>query len=268
MRYSRLTTTVLVLIAVAGSIGLAQDVDLKKTLDELLPAMNAEKIPDRSNAEKKWEEICFQLGAPGKEAQRSEACKLMVAKVGKDTPTPVRLWMLRQLERIGKDECVDATAALLDDKNATVRDAARRVLTNNPSPKANAVLLDKMQGTGERDFKVALLNSLGYRADPGSTAAAARELRNSDRAVAVAAAATLGKVGDVAAVNALVAARKKATGDLRRCINDACLACAENLLEHGKTREATAIYKELNKPEEGRTVQLAAMKGLLKAAGK
>lgn len=268
MRYSRLTTTVLVLIAVAGSIGLTQDQDLKKTLDELLPVMNAEKIPDRSGAEKKWEEICFKLGAPGQEAQRLEACKLMVTKLGKDTAEPVRLWMLRQLQRIGKDECVGAAASLLGDKNPRIRDAARRVLTNNPSPKTNSALLDKLQGTGEKEFKVALLNSLGYRADPGSVAVVAGDLRSSDSTVAGAAAGALGKIGNVAAVNALVAARKNASGDARRCINDACLESAEKMLEQGKRKEAMAIYKELNKPEEDRLVRLAATKGMLKAAGK
>ncbi len=268
MRCSRLIGNVLILIAIGGNIGMAQDQDLKKTLDDLLPAMSAEKIPDRSNAEKKWEEICFQLGEPGQETQRLEACKLMDAKLGKDTAEPVRLWMLRQLERIGKDECVGAAADLLGDKNAKIRDAARRVLTNNPSPKANAALLAKMQGTGENEFKVALLNSLGYRADPGSTAAVAGELRNANGAVAGAAAAALGKIRNADAGKALSAARAKASDGLRRRLNDAYLACAESLLKQGKTKEAMAIYKELNKPEEDRLVRLAATKGLLKAASK
>ena len=44
--------------------------------------------------------------------------------------------------------------------------------------------------------------------------------------------------------------------------------CADNLFEQGKAKEAAAIYKELNKPDEAKSIRLAAVQGLLKVAGK
>ena len=61
--------------------------------------------------QQKWQEICWNAGAPGHEAERSQACKLMAEKLGPGTPTPTRIWLLKQLERIGRGECVEEVAA-------------------------------------------------------------------------------------------------------------------------------------------------------------
>jgi HEAT repeat protein len=255
--------------AIAGaSIGLAQDKSLKETFEELLPGMSAEKIPDRKGPQQQWQEICFQAGAPSNEANRAEVCQLMAGKIGSDTAKPARIWLLTQLERIGRGECVDAVAAALDDKDPHVRDGARRALTNNPTPEANAKLVAKLQGTSDNKLKIGLLNSLGYRADDASVAAVAKELTNKDQGVAAAAARALGKIATADAAKALAAARAKAKGDARFRITDSYLLCADSLLRQGKAKEAAAIYTELNKPDEAKSVRLAAVQGLLKAAGK
>jgi HEAT repeat protein len=99
-------------------------------------------------------------------------------------------------------------------------------------------------------------------------AAVAKELTNSDQAVAAAAARTLGKIANVEAAKALAAARTKAKGDVRFRITDSYLLCADSLLKQGKRAEASVIYTALNKPEESQSVRLAAVQGLLNAAGK
>jgi hypothetical protein len=268
MTRSKVIGTVLTGATAAASVGLAQENELKNKLDELLPGMGVEKIPDRRNSQQQWQEICFQAGAPGNEAQRAEVCQLMVEKIGPDTPGPARVWLIKQLERIGRGESVDALAAALPDKDPLVRDGARRALTNNPAPEANAKLLAQMQTTKDNKFKVGLLNSLGFRGDPASVAAVAKELTNKDQAVAAAAARALGKIAGPDAAKALAAVRTKTKGDVRVRVTDSYLLCADNLLKQGKSQEATAIYTALNKPEESEAVRLAAMQGLLNAAGK
>ena len=79
----------------------ADEADLKKTFEALLPGMGQEQ------AQQKWQEICWNAGAPGHEAERSQACKLMAEKLGPGTPAPTRVWLLKQLERIGRGECVE-----------------------------------------------------------------------------------------------------------------------------------------------------------------
>ncbi len=255
-------------VMAGASFGWAQDKSLKETLDELLPGMSAEKIPDRKGPQQQWQEICFQAGAPGNEAKRAEVCELMTEKIDPETAKPARIWLITQLERIGRGECVDAIAEALDDKDPHVRDGARRALTNNPTPEANARLLAKLQGTGDNKFKIGLLNALGYRADAGSVAVVAKHLTNRDQGVAAAAARTLGKIATADAAKALAGARTKTKDEVRFRITDSYLLCADNLLTQGKTKEAAAIYAELNKPDEAKPIRLAAVQGLLRAAGK
>lgn len=265
-----------VLMGVAITVASAQvpakaaqeEQSLEQTLDELLPAMGADKIPDRRDAQQKWQEICFQAGAPGNETRRAEVCKLMAARLGSDAAQPVRLDLLAQLARIGHAECVDAVAVLLGDSDAKIRDAACCALANIPAPEANAKLLARLQSGGDTKSKVGLLNSLGYRADAASVGALAKELAGRDRAVTAAAARALGKIANDDAAKALAAVRIKAKGDLRLRIGDACLLCADNLLKQGKKSEAMVIYAGLNKPEESKAIRMAAMQGLLKAAAK
>ena len=254
--------------AAAASTGLAQEKDLADTLNELLPGMNKEKIPDRRGPQQQWQEICFQAGAPGNEDRRTEVCRLMTEKLGPDTGQPARIWLLKQLERIGRGECVDALATTLGDKDVHVRDAARRALANSPAPEANAKLLAALPAARDSKFKAGLLNALGFRGDPASVAAAAKELTNRDPLVAGAAARALGKIANAEAAKALKTARTRTKGEVRLRISDAYLLCADNLLEQGRTKEAAAVYAELNKPDEAKPIRLAAVQGMLKTVGR
>jgi HEAT repeat protein len=233
---------------------------LKQMFDDLLPNLS------KTEAQQQWQNICTQLGAPGNEALRQEAGKLMAEKLDAKTPNAARLWLLKQLERIGREECVDAVAVVLDDKDEQVRDAAVRCLANNPAAPATAALLAKLPGaTGKA--KVGLLHGLGHRQDKTAVDAVAKELTSPEPAVAIAAARVLGKFATPEAAARLAAARSKAQGEVRLAIGDAYLECADRRLKEGKTGDAAAIYKELNKPEEERPIRLAALQGVLRSAG-
>ena len=253
-------------MALSNSTALSQESNLREKLDELLPRMGAEKIPDRHGPQQEWQNICFKAGAPGAEKLRAEVCALMLLRLGKETPAPARVILLTQLERIGREESVAALAELLADNDPLIRDGARRALANNPSASANAALISAMQGANDTRVKTGLINSLGYRADESSVAALAGELGNRDRAVAGAAARALGKVANAEAAKALAAARSGAKDDLRQRVSDAYLSCADKLLGNGKKKEALAIYAALNEPAESKPIRLAATQGLLNAA--
>jgi HEAT repeat protein len=254
------------LLGVALALAQPAALDLKgkslaATFDELLPGLEkADK-----GAQQRWQDLCNAAGAPGNENVRAEACTLMAAKLDAKTPAPARLWLLTQLERIGREESVLAVAGVIDDKDDVVREAAVRALANNPSPKATAPLTSALKAaTGQP--KIGLLNALGHRGDPTAVAAVEKELGSSDEPTAVAAARALGRTPRADALDALDAAKAKAKGGVRKAVADALLAHADRLRK-SDTAAAAKIYAGLNSSDETKPVRLAAVRGTIQTAG-
>ena len=208
----------------------ADEADLKKTFESLLPGMGQEQ------AQQKWQEICWNAGAPGHEAERSEACKLMAEKLEPGTSTPTRVWLLKQLERIGRGECVEKVAAEVSDNDRLVRDAAIRALANNPDSAAGDKLREAFTAAGDDGLRVALANALGFRAEPASVDVLARAVYRiqKDPAVAVAEARALGKIGTPAAIAALESALAQTRGPVQLQIGDALAKCCQRLVRRGQ----------------------------------
>jgi len=236
-------------------------------LEESLPGMGAEKIPDRRGPQQALQDKVFSLGGPGHEEELKTVCTVIATKLGPDTAQPARVWMLHVLEFNGGAECVDAVAVCLDDGDARVREAARRCLANNPAPEANQKLLDALGKARDGRVKAALANALGYRADAKSVSALAGLLGDRDEAVVAAAANALGKIADDAATRALAGAAKKVPDKLTAAVADAYLRCADKLLEQNKRNEAKAIYQQMAAEGMPKATRLAAMQGMLKATG-
>jgi len=236
-------------------------------LEEWLPGMGAEKIPDRRGPQQALQDRVFSLGGPGHEEELKTACTVIAAKLGRETAQPARIWLLRVLEFNGGPECVEAVAKCLDDGDAQVRESARRCLANNPAPEANQKLLDALRKARDGRAKAALANALGYRADAKSVSALAGLLGDRDEAVVAAAANALGKIADGAATRALAGAVKKVPDNLKAPVADAYLRCADKLLAQNKRNEAKAIYQELAAEEMPKATRLAAMQGMLKLTG-
>jgi len=243
---------------------------LEATFTELLPAIGK---PDNA-AQQRWQDICFALGAPGNEKLRVEACTLMAAKLDDKTPKPARLWLLAQLQRIGNEESVEALAAVLDDPDHEVREAAVRALANNASPKATTKLTDRLAkltgpslDKGGTKFKVGLLNALGHRGDAAAVDLIAKNLTMDSGIAEVAAAQALGRIPGDDALKALTASRPMARGAVRAAVADSLITHGDRLLKAGKTDDASAIYKQLNTADEAKPVRLAALRGQIQSSG-
>ncbi len=249
---------VLALMAPSARADLA---DLKQTFNELLPGMGQEQ------AQQKWQEICWKAGAPGHEAERSLACRLMAEKLGPGTPPPTRIWLLKQLERIGRGECVKKVAAVVCDDDRLVRDAAIRALANNPDSAAGDQLRDAFMIAGDDGLRVALVNALGFRGEPASVEMLARSVSRfqKDPAVIAALARALGKIGTLAAIGALESALELTRGPVRLQVGDALAKCCQRLSAQGSTAQARAIAKLLYQPDQ--PARLAGLEGLLSTAG-
>ena len=250
----------------AAMVNAAEPEDLRHSFETLLPGMGAEKIAESQSAQQQWGNICLNLCKPGKESERIEASRLMAENLGPDTAPGARVWLLRQLEFLGDEECVDAVAAALEDEDPLVRRAARRTLTSNPSPRASQRLVAQLENVEDPVFKIGLLNALAYRADPSTVVAAAKTLNDANLEVVAAAARALGEIGTSEAAAALKQSRENSSGKVRQALGNASLRCAATMVARGEPHAAQAIYSELRNPQEPEAVRLGALDGLFTVA--
>jgi hypothetical protein len=171
------------------------------------------------------------------------------------------------LQHIGRAECVPAVAALLADKEADVRESARRTLQKNPSEEAGTALRAALDKASDPAWRVAMINAVADRRDAAATAAFLKALGDADADVAIAGARALGKVGGPAAAKALADARKKAADKARPAVVDALLLAADGMVAAGKKDDAAAIYTSLYVPDEPKAIRIAALRGLIASTG-
>jgi len=257
-----------VLAAAAGAVPQAPaTTPTVQELGGLLADVASDDIQKRANAQKAIEVMAFNASRPGAETERVACAHALAAKLGPQTPAAARVWLLRQLQWMGRAEVVPAVAGLLADKDPLIVESARRALQHNPSPEAAAALRAAMAKGGAPEWRVALINTLGARQDAAGVAAIATALADKDETVAAAAAAALGKIGGAEAAKALGAAKATVPAKLRSGLIDAYLLCADQLLKDGKKDEAAAIYQEMYAPTESNTIRIAALRGLVLAKG-
>ncbi|MBN1422206.1 MAG: HEAT repeat domain-containing protein [Planctomycetes bacterium] len=236
--------------------------------ETLLPGMGSDNLDERKRAQLALEAMVHTAGRPGADAERGALAGEIAAKLGGDTPKTARVWLLKNLQFIGRDECVEAEAKLLQDPDAELRDCARRALAHNPVSKAGDALRKALGAAKDSAWRVALLNALGDRREASSIRLVAEFVEMPDEAVAVAAAKALGKIGGINAAKILSAAKGKAGAKVKPAMADALLACAEGLAAAGKTADAERIYRELRDPAEPSMVRDAAVRGLAGLKGK
>ncbi|RME91720.1 MAG: hypothetical protein D6766_11375, partial [Verrucomicrobia bacterium] len=136
---------------------------------ELLPRLGDQDLKVRYEAKMDLQRLCLAAAAPGHEAERQPlALWLADQALRRDADRLVRLWLLRQIEYIGRAETLPALAALLQDEDPEVRECARRALERNPAPDAVRVLLDALAGALESGadarWRIGLVHSVGLRA--------------------------------------------------------------------------------------------------------
>jgi HEAT repeat protein len=238
-----------------------------QALASLLPDMASDDLKKRSDSQGDWSKICLRAGRPGAEDDRAAACKAMLPKLGADTPPLTRVWLIRQLQLIGKGESVAALVALLDDKDALVRESARRAVQANPAPEAGQALLAALPKADSPAWRVAIINACAARKNAAAVAAIAKYLADNDESVALAGAAGLGKIGGAEAAAALAAAKAKATGKFLPAVLDAWLLCADQFVADGKKDAALPIYDALYAANNPDRFRIAALRGIVLVKG-
>lgn len=233
-----------------GSSCFAQEATISQ-LNALLPEIGAKSIEDRAAAQQQWEQLCYPLGEP-QNPQRKAVCIAITEML--DRPRvrySAKSFMVKQLERIGRDEVVPILTQLLSDEKDGLREAARRALANNPAPSAGKALIARYRKAKNATEKRAILNAIGYRAESTSAQFLTSVARNSTGPVLVAANAALSRVA-------------RNPGVLRKGQDkDAILRRADQLAASGKTAEAITIYRSLLENLSDNAFGNAAFIGLL-----
>jgi|GEM_PF-6232009 len=247
------TPQIALLFLLFASSVFAQD-ELISKLEQLLPKIGKGKIESRQAAQQEWLKICNTMPKPLAKS-RSHVCKAIADMVTRDrTKSAARIFLLKQLERLGGEESVSVLAKMLDSEQKGVREAARRALANNPSSKASEVLVARFK-TAEGLQAQLIVQALGFRQDKQSVALLSEIVEQKKGPLVVSA---------VAALSNAVSAGDPGAKLLRKGYDkDALLRLADRLADEGRTKAALAIFRPIanNQPKSG--FGAAAYRGLL-----
>lgn len=229
---------------------------LEAVYAKVLPALIAKPETDDVALQK----IAFYASRPGADAERAALCNLLATALAKEQVTPVKVLLLRHLQRIGRDESVAAIVKALSDSDALVRESARRALANNPSRAAADAFKAEIDKATDAKWKAALVTALGYRRDAADAATFAKLVESADDVVRLPALLALGRTGDASAATVLAAAMQKGSDAAKKAATDAYLILADRLAASGQKDQALKIYSELLKSTG--VVRCAAIVGL------
>lgn len=239
--------------------------NLNQVLDTLIPQLSAEDIPSRRPAR-------VTMAAMGAHAGRRDSmnieerelfCATLAARLNPATPQPAQVTIVRELERIGRAECVPAISELLYSEDAELKDVARRALQKNNSPQAAealriGLLVASIQDA-ESKWTIGLINALANRRDVASVSSLSSMLQYQDKSIAIACAQGLGEIATPDGIEAVLAARKNAEGEVRDMMADAAICGAIKLAKEGNKEVALAICKKLSGTDEPMQTRIVVM---------
>jgi len=195
------------------------------------------------------------------EARKELIGKLLAILKGQAT-LDGRQFVCRQLSLIGNDDCVPVLAGMLSAKETS--DMARYALERIPGKTADKALMDSLGKTSGL-IKVGIINSLGARQCVPAVGELGKLAKDSDKMVAEAAIAALGRIGDAEASRVLEAA-KGANKELHNAWADAYLLCADKLAAKDAGK-AAKMYEQLTGAGEPDNIKVAAFRGRVLAMG-
>lgn len=230
---------------------------------QLLADFGSSDKDERSVAQAKWQSICFELGRADYDTLRAKACEKMCGSLASGQPRQSALFLLRQLERIGRDETVATLQSQTASDDKVIADAARRALQNNRSESAHDALISLLNSGNDTEYKVRIINSLAYRAETRSTSILISQLENGVPQVQYAAAKALASLDSLPAAKAVLAAWEKASGADADQLAEAALVAANRIGKHGNRSESAAMFKAIYDGSALPAVRAAAFAGQL-----
>jgi HEAT repeat protein len=236
-----------------------------EVLDALMPNMGDEDPGKRNGPQGILEKIAFRAGRAGAEADRAACAKAIAAKLGRDIGPLGRIWLLKQLERIGRAEAVSQITKLLANQDAQVRESARRALQKNPASEANEALRQALGSAGNMEWRAALINALAERRDPANLNLLMRAAGSQDDGVRIGAVIGLAALEDKSGLAPISAAMSVGAPRARTIAADSYLRLADALVARGDKASALRAFKTML-PAEG-YLKCAAIIGIGRAGG-
>jgi len=197
-------------------------------------------------------------------AKKEYVAKLLATAQKADAPLIERFAACRELSVLGDKSAVPVLAALLPDEKMS--HMARYGLEPIPDPSVDAALRDAL-GKVKGRLLAGVINSIGVRRDAKAVEPLAKLLCDADASVVCAAAASLGRIGNVAAAGVLEKSLTDASGANLNVIADGCIRAADALLASGKRDKAIALYDCVRAGKAPRHIRMAAMRGAILARG-
>ncbi|MDO4569247.1 MAG: hypothetical protein Q4D38_02565 [Planctomycetia bacterium] len=185
MNMKRYTTIILsILLVMFSSAVFAQD---ETKLSDLLETMitgpsqasdngstfenaRAHRAGPHEAAFARWQQICYDASAPGKETQRQDVAAQMKEVLAKDDVPPfVKVWLVKQFQWLGTEADVEALVPFLTSTEYTLRDEAIRTISKIPGQKSRDVLKAAYAKANDAD-KLMIQNALNQQTQDISTA--------------------------------------------------------------------------------------------------
>jgi len=259
--------TIVLIFSSLTSFALADRAPGLDDYPQLLADFGSSDKDERSVAQAKWQNICFELGRADYDPLRAKACEKMCGSLASGQPRESALFLLRQLERIGRDETVATLQSQTASDDKVVADAARRALQNNRSESVHEALVTLLNSGNDAEFKVRIINSLAYRAEARSTSTLISQLENGVPQVQHAAAKALASLDSLPAAKAVFAAWENASGTHADQLAEAALVAANRIGKHGNKPESAAMFKAIYDGSVLPAVRASALTGQLVNAG-
>lgn len=200
---------------------------------DVIQNLSSGEIEKRFAAENALRKIALEAGAPGVDPAKTLEMENELVAIASDkaAPSPARIQALDQLRFLGSGASVPRLAALLEDSDAAIREAARRTLQNNPSPTASTPLLQALEKANEPVWMLGLMDSLAVRKDTPAIETMTAKLKSTDPAVASLAAQALGSLGGKESLVALYGFLPNCPPPLLATVQSATLRCAQPLIK-------------------------------------
>ncbi len=237
--------------------------------------LSATTYPDPASVERPrppkmiLEEIIVAAGSPGQESQRTPLVRAMLALLESSDRLNDRVFILRQLAVVGREEVVPPLARLLAGNGrgeSALRQYALGALESNTSAAAAEALLQAlvaaMEQAEEPAWRVAVIQALGRRREKSAAGLLVRDLDNRDAEVAAAAAMSLGSIATPEAAQALASAAKTAPEARRSVLSHARLLCADRMAARDSKDAAYAIFKDLHDATQDPLLKTSAQHGM------
>ena len=202
------------------------------------------------------------VGASASDSVTREALEAALVRLLAPPSTfEARRFACKQLGIFGSKEALPALAELL--KSDETVGIACLALTTYPPGKADEILRAAL-GTAPKTARIQIITTLGDRRDADSVRLLARLASEGDGAVAEAAIAALGRIGDKDAWKAIADLRGRVSAALQPVLTEATVRCAGSLAADGDRKPAIAAYEELLVASQPAYIRRAALEGLLR----